>query len=572
MDNRQIAHTLEEMAVVLELTGANTFKVRAYAKAARILYDMRENVGDIIDSGELTSIEGIGENLAKHIEELFRTGKIETYDKLRASVPDGVFEMLRISGLGPKKTGYLWKERNIMTIGELEFLCRSHMVARFPGFGEKTEENMLAGIKSLKKFAGKNLMAEALFLANEIRGEIKSWPEVIRSEIAGSIRRRMEIVRDIDILVATTRPEKVMNRFVSLSNVERVLQHGATKSEVILSSGIQCDLRTVTDAQYPFALYYFTGSKEHNVRMRARAKGRKMKLNEYGLFKGASKKSLPCRDEAEIFGALGLEYIEPELREDMGEIDAASCSNLPALIDLSDIRGLIHVHSTYTDGAASISELVERARLRGHKYMAICDHSQAVTVAGGMKPADVKRQHEEISRLNRKMKDFRILKGIEVDILPDGSLDFDDDLLATFEVVIASIHSRFGMSEDKMTERIIRGMSNPHVDILAHPTGRLLLAREPYAVDLKRVIDVLGDLGKAVEINAHPQRLDLDWRWCKYAKERDVRFTIGPDAHLLEGLDHVIFGVWTARKGWLEKDDVLNCLSADKLIKHFKKI
>jgi DNA polymerase (family 10) len=349
-----------------------------------------------------------------------------------------------------------------------------------------------------------------------------------------------------------------------------VVQQGETKSEVVLASGIQCDLRAVGDAQYPFALHYFTGSKEHNVAMRALAKAKGLKLNEYGLFKGDAKKSIACRDEAALFKALGLDFIPPELREDAGEIEAASKHALPKLVELSDLKGIVHAHSTYTDGTASIARMAEAARDLGFSYLAMADHSRAVRVAGGMTPDVVAKQHREIDALNRKMKGFRVLKGIECDILADGSLDFDDALLATFDVVIAAVHSSFGLPEKEQTARIAKALANPHVDILAHPTGRLLLARDGYAVDLARVIDAAAKHGKAIEINCHPQRLDLDWRFCRRAKERGVPLCIGPDAHSTEELAHVAYGVGIARKGWLEKKDVLNCLSADAFLKRLR--
>lgn len=570
MDRNQVAAVLAEIAKLLELTGENPFKVRAYESAARALETLTEDLGALVRDGRLTEIKGIGKNLADHIAELVRTGTLKEYERLKASIPPGVVQMLSISGLGPKRVRYLWEERKIRSIGELEMAAARHLLAGFPGFGEKMEEKILAGIESIKRFAGKRLYAEAVLEAFAVHDEVRRWPEVIRSEVCGSVRRRKEVIADIDVLVATRDPARVMERFVALPEAARVLQHGETKSEILLQSGIQCDLRAVEDAQYPFALHYFTGSKEHNVAMRQRARKRGIKMNEYGLFKGTSKRTIPCRDEAAVFAALGLPFIEPELRENMGEIEAAEQGRLPGLIERGDLKGVLHVHTSHTDGTASIAEMAQAAKGRGYAYLLVTDHSQAVTVAHGLKPSAVPFQHEEIDELNATLKGFRVLKGIEVDILADGALDFDDELLAAFEVVIAAVHSRFGMGEAEMTARIIRAVANPHVDILAHPTGRLLLAREPYAVDLKAVIDAAAEHGTAIEINAHPQRLDLDWRWCKAAKERGVKFAIGPDAHSPEGLDDVLYGINVARKGWLERKDVLNCLTADKLVAHFR--
>ncbi|MFA4873705.1 MAG: DNA polymerase/3'-5' exonuclease PolX [bacterium] len=566
MDNHQIARALEEIATLLELTDENAFKVRAYHNAARIVESLRGDIGELIERDELVKMKGIGRALADHIAEIGRTGKLAEYEKMRASVPPDVIQMLLIPGVGPKKVRYLWKKCGIKSIGELELLCQRHMLAGEPGFGAKTEEKILAGIGMLRRFSGSHRLDEALSAALDVHKGMRRWPEVIRSEIGGSIRRRKEVIHDVDILVATEKPEKVMERFVAMPQVQQVIQHGGTKSEVMLKSGIQCDLRAVSEEQYPFALHYFTGSKEHNVDMRGRAKSKGYKLNEYGLFKGAAKKSARCEDEAALFRMLGLDFIPPELRENMGETEAAAKHALPKLLETRDLRGVPHVHSNYTDGEGTIAEMADVARSLGYKYIVLADHSQAVRIAGGMKPADVRRQHKEIDALNRKLKGFRVIKGVEVDILADGTLDFDDKILSSFEFVIAAIHSHFGQPEDEMTQRIIRGISNPFVNVLAHPTGRLLLAREPYAVDLRLVIDAAVKQGVALEINSHPQRLDLDWRWCKYAKDKGARMIIDPDAHSADEIQYVEFGVWVARKGWLEKGDILNCLDADQLL------
>ncbi len=567
MDKDQIASALSEIAQVLELNGENPFKVRAYLNAARIVEGLSDDIEGLIERGELIRIKGIGKNLAGHIAELARTGGVAEYEGLMKSLPEGVRQMLSIPGLGPKKVAHLWKDRGLKSLDELEAACRSHLLSEDPGFGEKTERKILDGIEMVRRFAGKSRFDEAYASALEVIDRVSSWPEVERCEIAGSIRRRKEIVKDIDILISTGKPAEAMERFVSMEGVARVVQHGKTKSEVILDSGIQCDLRAVADAEYPFALHYFTGSKEHNVEMRRISKEKGLKLNEYGLFEDGAKQSISCADETRLFGALGMDFIPPELRENTGEVEAARAHALPKLIEESDVVGVIHVHSTYTDGECTIEEMARAAKGMGYGYIAICDHSQAVTVAGGMKPADVRRQWKEIDAVNGKLKGIRVLKGIEVDILADGALDFSDEILAGFDVVIAAVHSRFGMSEGEMTDRIVRAISNPHVDILAHPTGRLLLSRDPYAVDLKKVIDAACEHNVALEINSHPQRLDLDWRWCKFAKERGAKFAICPDAHSTEGIEAIFFGVGVARKGWLEREDVINCLPADMLLK-----
>lgn len=566
MDRNQVAQILAETAALLELTGANAFKVRAYENAARAVEGLADDVAERARAGTLTEIKGIGKNIAAHIAELVAHGRFEEYEELRKAVPAGVLEMLAIPGLGPKKVHHLWRGMELTTIAQLEKACRSGRVADEEGFGKRSAEKILEGIETIKRFAGRFLYAEAAAIAEEVHAAIAAWPEVIRSEVAGSVRRRKELVKDIDILVATDDAKAVMEHFVALPQVLRVVEHGRTKSEVLLAGGIQCDLRTTADAEYPFALHHFTGSKEHNIALRSLAKKRKIKVSEYGLFKGTSKKTIPCADEAALFGVFDLDYIEPELREDMGELEAAAEHRLPTLVERRDLKGVLHAHSTYTDGRASIAEMAEGARERGFSYLVLADHSQAVTVAGGMKPATVKKQHKEIDALNEKLRNFRVIKGIEVDILPDGSLDYDDEVMACFEFVIAAIHSRFGMSEEEMTARIITGISHPSVDLLAHPTGRLLLERDPYRVDLARVIDACVEQGTAIEINAHPRRLDLDWRWCKHAKESGVRLAICPDAHDPAGFDDVALGLGIARKGWLEKGDLLNCRSAEQLL------
>lgn len=564
MDKREIAAILYEMGRLLDLKGENPFKVRAYENAARVLEGLNEDIGGLIKNKTLTEIKGIGKNLADHITELYKTGELKEYTDLRKSIPEGVIQMLSIAGLGPKRVRFIWEERKIKSIGELEMACQRHMLSGAPGFGDKMEQNILAGIETLKRFAGKRLFAEGFAYAEQVLEQVKKWPEVILCKVAGSIRRRKEVIQDIDILVATDKPNKVMDKFVALPFAEKIIQHGKTKSEILLASGIQCDLRAVTETEYPFALHHFTGSKEHNVAMRSMAKRLGYKMNEYGVFRGNSEKSVSCKTESEIFAQFKMSYIEPELREDLGEIEAALEGKLPKLIGEKDLRGIVHCHSNYTDGADSIEELAKAVKNLGYEYLVVCDHSKAVTVAHGLKPADVKRQHKEIDALNKKLKDFRVIKGVECDILADGTMDFDDNLLASFEVVIAAVHSRFGMSRDDMTKRIVKALENPNVDILAHPTGRLLLAREAYEVDIKKVIDTAIQYKKIIEINAHPQRLDLDWRLCKYAKDAGAKFVICPDAHSIEGLGDLAFGVNVARKGWLEKNDVINCLTLEK--------
>ncbi len=569
MDKHQVAEVLSEMAAIFEIKGENPFKIRAYENAVRIVDGLSDELEELIKTGELTKIKGIGSHLADHIKELAETGKLKEYENLRKSVPEGIFDVLRIAGLGPKKVKALWEKLGIKSIGELEYACKENRLVELAGFGDKMQAKILKGIDYLKKFQDTHLISSALAAAEGIFSQIKKHKGVTRAEIGGSIRRRKELIHDIDILVSSGKPAPVMDFFVKLPEVDSVTAKGETKSSVVLKSGIAADLRVVSDKEFPFALHYFTGSKEHNVAMRSLAKKDGIKLNEYGLFKGT--KLLSCKNEAEIFEKLGLKYVPPEIREDQGEIEAALKGKLPTLIEAGDIKGIFHVHSNWSDGTATIEEMALAAKKLGYSYIAISDHSQSAAYAGGLKPNDVKKQIQEIDKLNGKLKGITILKGTESDILPDGSLDFPDSIMELFDFVIVSIHSKFNMSETEMTKRIIKGMKNKYASILGHPTGRLLLSRDGYAVDMHEVINAAADLGVAIEINAHPMRLDLDWRHGKYAKSKGVKIAIGPDAHGPEGLLDMDYGIGIARKGWLEKKDVLNCLPAEDVMRYFKK-
>lgn len=569
MDKAQIAQVFDEIATILELKGENVFKVRAYQNAARTLEGLDADLEKLVASGEITAIRGIGKNLADHIAELMTTGKLKEYEALRRSVPEGVLQMLAIQGLGPKKVKALWTELGITGVDTLELICRQGRVAALPGFGQKTQDKILQGIKFLKRFQGQHLFCDAYGTALALLKAVDKHPASIRSSIAGSLRRKKETIGDIDILASSKDAEILMELFTAHPLVEAVTAKGKTKSSVVLKNGINADLRVVSDDEFPFALHYFTGSKEHNVAMRMLAKKRSLKLSEYGLFKGD--KPTRCRDEAAVFKALGLAYIEPELRENTGEIEAAAKGTLPALVEYEDLKGILHVHSDYSDGTASIEDMAAAARKMGMRYLGIADHSRSATYAGGLSVDEAKRQHREIDRINKKMKGFHIFKGIECDILEDGSLDYPASVLKTFDFVVAAIHSRFGMNEEKMTARLCAAVKNPFVSILAHPTGRLLLSREGYPVDLARVIDCASEHGVDIEINANPHRLDLDWRWCKRAKDKGMKLPINPDSHGPEGLHDIFFGIGIARKGWLEKKDVLNTMTAEELNAYWKR-
>ena len=557
------------MAALMEIRGENIFKVRAYQNAARALENLTEDLDELIEKKTLTSIPGIGKNLSDHITELRKTGSLKEYTDLRKSVPDGVVQMLSIQGLGPKKVKAIWEKLGITSVAELELICRQGRLAVLEGFGKKTEEKILQGIQFLKGSQGKHLFADAYGHALDLLNIVNENPATIRAEIAGSLRRKKEVIGDIDILASSNDPEPIMDAFTTHPNVMAVTAKGATKSSVILKCGINADLRVVSDGEYPYALHYFTGSQQHNIAMRKIAKDHDMKLSEYGLFKGT--KNQPCKNEEEIFKKLGLSYIEPELREDRGEIEEARSGTLPHLIEWKDIRGILHVHSNYSDGTAEIEEMAEAARDLGMEYLGMADHSVSASYAGGLTEEEVEKQHREIDRLNKKLGGFKILKGIECDIKADGTLDYSKDILKKFDFVIAAIHSGFTMGEEEMTKRIVRAMENEFCTMLAHPTGRLLLSRDGYAVDMKKILDCAERNSVAIEINSNPYRLDLDWRWCKTAKEKGIKLSINPDAHSADGLQHTMFGVGIARKGWLEKDDVLNTMSAKDLIRYFKR-
>jgi len=567
MDKKQIVKTLETIADMMEIRGENAFKCNAYRNAARAIGSLEQPLEELVESGGLTKLKGIGSSLAEKIAEMVETGRSSLYEELRAEIPEGLLDMLSLSGFGPKKARAVWEKLGIKTIGELEYACHENRLVDLPGFGAKTQEKILKAIAYYKKQVGNFRCDVAWETGSALLERLRRHKKTRRAEVAGSLRRRKETVGDIDLLASSDDPETLMDYFVGSPGVEDVIAHGPTKSSVRMEQGIQVDLRIVSDEQFPFALAYFTGSKQHNTALRGRAKKMGFKLNEYGLFRGESKRSEKCRDEAAIYKKLGLAYIEPELRENMGEIEAAEKGTLPRLIEQGDLRGLVHVHTTWSDGKLTIEQVALAAKRRRFEYVVICDHSRSAAYANGLTPERVRGQHKEIDRLNRKGLGVRILKGTEVDILPDGSLDFDDKVLATFDVVIASIHSRFNLTRDEQTRRLIRAIENPYVHMIGHPTGRLLLSREGYDLDLDAVIEAAAEHGKIIEINANPFRLDLDWRYCIRAVHRGVMISINPDAHDESGIDDVRYGIGIARKGWCEAKDVVNTAPVDEFLR-----
>jgi DNA polymerase (family 10) len=565
MDKERVAAILDEIGTLLEIQGENAFRCNAYHNAARAVEQLEVPLDQAVKDGTLTNVRGIGETLRDKITTLVTTGRLPFYEDLKNKTPPGLFQMLRIQGMGPKKVKALYDQLGIDTLDKLKAACDAGQVAKLRGFGAKTQQKILEGIEFLSQTGQRVRLDQALALAEGVVVKLHDCPGIIRMELCGSLRRRKETIRDIDILVSSDDPGPIMDRFVSLPEVVQVTGHGDTKSSVVLGlttrSGkrllINADLRIVRDEQFPLALHHFSGSKEHNVTMRGRAQARYgIKLNEYEML--GPKGPIPVKDEHEFFRALHLEYIPPELREDTGEVEAAEKKDLPELIELSDLKGTFHCHTDWSDGSATLEEMAEAALALGLKYLGIADHSQSLTVANGLTPDRVRRQQEEIDRLNERLTGIRLFQGTECDILPDGSLDFDDDLLATFEYVVASVHSRFGQSEEEMTDRIVRAVSNPYVTMLGHATGRLLLSRDSYRVDLEAVLRAAAKHGTMVEINAQPSRLDIDWIHCKRAKALGAQLVINPDAHSTGELELLRYGIDVARRGWLEKKDVFN--------------
>jgi DNA polymerase (family 10) len=568
MDKEEIIKILKEISVLLELKDENSFKIRAYQNSARALETSDIKLEKGLKIEDLTGIKGIGSHIADKIKTLIDTGSLKYYKDLKESVPPGLVEMLAVPTMGPKKIKYLFDNLSISNIGELEYACIENRLVDLPNFGKKTQENILKGIGVLKKFKGKFLFASIIEEAEKIHKKIESFKYVIRASLGGSVRRKKEIVKDIDIVASTDSHEKVMDFFTTLDEVEDIIAKGDTKSSIRLKSGINVDIRTVEDFQYPYALHHFTGSKEHNTAMRTAAKKDDIKMNEYGLFK--NDRLIKCSDEKDIFAFFKMDWIPPELRENFGEIEAAKDKTLPKLIEEKDIKGIFHIHTTYSDGNISIEQVCEHLKKSGLQYAGISDHSKTASYAGGLKNDDLERYFKEIDTLNRKYSGFKIFKGIESDILLDGSLDYSDSILARFDFIIAAIHSSFNLSEEHMTERIIKAIENRFTTMIAHPTGRLLLARDAYKVDIIRVINAAAENNVDIELNASPFRLDLDWRMCKYAKEKKVKILINPDAHSLKDLYDYKFGVNIARKGWLEKEDVPNTFSAAEIEKYLK--
>ena len=575
MTNEEIAGVLERIATLLELKGENPFKIRAYTNAARAIETFGANLSNFHDEEAVANIPGIGKSIALKIRELAETGSLKYFQELSAEFAPGILELFSLPGLGAKKIKALHDKLGISSIEQLQKACEQGRIAELPGFGETTQQKICDAIARRAAHAGSFQFGQVATEAELLRADLAAQESALQVDVAGSYRRRKEIVHDLDLLVATKEPEAVSNFFVSHPLVESIIARGPTKSSVRLRSGVQCDLRVVSMAEYPFALAYFTGNKEHNIEMRSRALKRGWTLNEYRLAKlpinSETKKKKPVvkipsvRDEADLYRAVDLDFIPPELRENCGEFEAAEQHLLPKLIEKENLRGTFHCHTLASDGHNSLEEMAAAAQELGLEYLGIADHSRSSVQGHGIAAEKLLAQVAAIRKLNETFDRFRLFAGVECDILRDGSLDFPDEVLSQLDYVVVSVHSAFGLSEADMTRRVVRALENPFVTMLAHPTGRLLLKRDPYQIDIPAVLDTAARTDTWIELNAAPKRLDLDWRWWPLAKQKGVKCVINPDAHRTERLQDLWFGIGIARKGWLTKEDVVNCLSLAKI-------
>ena len=561
MDNREVAEILEEMATLMELNGEGGFRIRAYTNAARGIESLREPVATLAAEGKLDSVRGIGKGLAGRITGLMETGRLPGLEELKASVPEGLMEMTEIPGLGAKRVRAIYEELGIMDIDALSRACDSGELEALSGFGRKTADRIAHGIQYMQKHRGQFLCHNAREEAEGIRAFLEDQEGVDRLAVAGSVRRRTETHKDVDLVARTTDPDGVAGAFTRYGEVAETVETGERRVSVTMKSGMRANLWLVKEEAFPTALYHVTGSEVHVAQVRDRAAERGLKLNEHGLFDGDRR--IPCEDEAALFEALGLSEIPPELREGEDEIRLAECGALPRLVSRADLIGTLHVHTRHSDGRADVMEMASAAAGLGYGYIGICDHSKAAAYANGLTEGRVRAQWEEIDSVNAELQDVRVLKGIEVDILGDGRLDFEDDFLEQFDIVVASVHSRFAMTEAEATDRIVCAVQNPHVHILGHPTGRLLLSREGYPLDHRAVIDAAAEANTAIELNANPRRLDMDWRHIGYAREKGVKIAINTDAHSVEGLEQMKYGLGVGRKGGLTPADVLNAMPLD---------
>ena len=570
MKNQEVVKIFNDIADLLEIKGENPFRIRAYRRAALNIESLSTDIAST-PKDELMKIPGIGQDLAGKILEYIQTGKMHDYEDLKKEVPEGLSGLLSVPSLGPKTAKLLFEKLQVKDLDDLARLAREHKLIGLPGIKEKTEENIIKGIEMLKRGMERQPLGKVLPVAKDVVGYLETHAPVDQIKIAGSIRRWKDTIKDIDILATSRDPKAVMNAFVHLPHVQDILMHGPTKSSVIIHEGLQVDLRVVEEDSFGAALAYFTGSKAHNIRLREMAVKAGLKINEYGIFRGKDDKKLGGKREEDVYRILSLPFIAPELREDLGEIEAAIEGRLPRLIDSSDIRGDLHVHTRRSDGSHDFDELIREAKKRGYEYIAITDHSKGLGIARGLNEERLLEEKAEIDALNKKLKGFKLLSGVEVDIRSDGRMDFTDEILRQMDIVVASIHSGFRQSREQITRRLTSAMRNPCVSIIAHPTGRLIGERDPYDVDMHEVLKVAKETGTAIEINAYPLRLDLNDVYAKMAKEMGVRLVISTDTHITNQFDFMEYGVAIARRGWLEKRDVLNALDYHSLLKALKK-
>ena len=570
MKNQEIAKIFSEIADYLEMEGV-AFKPYAYQKAAITLETLEEDVEEIYKRGgieALKEIPGVGESIALKIEEYLKTGKIKYYEEFKKKIPVDLEEIIAIEGMGPKRAKVLYEKLGIKTVEELERAAKAHKIAPLFGFGEKTEKNILEGIAFLKRSKGRFLLGEILPTVKEVYEKLKSLKEIETIDPAGSVRRMKETIGDVDFLVISEKPEKVMDFFTSLPGIEKIWGKGKTKSSVRMKEGFDMDIRVVPKRSYGSALQYFTGSKDHNIALRKIAIDKGLKLSEYGLFRGS--KMIAGKNEEEIYKALGMDWIPPELRENQGEIELALERKLPKIIDYKDIKGDLHCHTKWDGGADTIEEIVEVAKKMGYQYIGIADHTKFLRIEHGLDEKKLALQRKEIDNLNKKLKNFKILQGAETNILPDGSIDIKDEALKKLDYVIAGIHSSFKMEKEKMTERIIKAMKNPNVDIISHPTGRILKRRDEYQIDFDKILRAAKEFGAILEINSFPERLDLNDQNIRRAKEAGVKMVINTDSHHKDQMRFIEFGIAQARRGWAEKEDIINTQPLEKLLKFFK--
>ncbi len=567
IDRKEAVAVLEEIALLLELKGENAFKIRAYENAARALSTMEIDFETFVRSGEIAKTKGFGKALVEKLIVLVETGTLPFLEELRAVFPASLLKLLQINGVGPKKVSLFYHKLGVTSVDELEAACKDGRIAGLSGMGKKTADNILASIERSRRFESFFHYYTARLTADQLLAALRDITGVQKIELAGSLRRFREVTKDIDILGVSEQPAAVMAAFTTLPLVAETLSRGRTKSSVVLTNGMQADLRLVAESEFANALQHFTGSKEHNVALRSRAQSRGMKVSEWGLFdvSNGGETLIPCDSEEAIYKKLGLCYVPPELRENLGEIECAETGVMPTLVTEADYRGVLHCHTFASDGANSVAELVAHARGAGHSFLAITDHSKSSFQANGLNEERILKQLEQIRDLQKDLKDFRLYAGVECDILLNGDLDLDDDVLKQLDIVIVSVHSGFSRNKRDMTERVVRAIEHPCSRVLAHPTGRLLLRREGYELDWDVVMAAAVANNVAIELNCNPLRLDMDWRLWRRARDQGVRCSLNPDAHRLSHFDFVRFGIGFCRKGWLTANDIVNCWSTDEL-------